>query len=73
MAKVKILMPYRAPAITAERFGHWDMVIPYQVDGMGPYEVRLPEEDFTPEKGEEKVREEARKQIRLYGRELEVS
>lgn len=70
MAKVKIGTPYPAPGITRERFGKMDMVIPYTIDGAGLYEVRLPQEDYTPPKGEEAVRKQAGAQTALAGKEL---
>lgn len=70
MAKVKIGMPYRSPSITAERFGKMDMVLPYTIDGQGPFEVRLLEEEFTPAKGEAAVKAAAQGQVALFGKEL---
>lgn len=72
MAKVKIGLPYRAPSLTVERFGKWDMVIPYTIDGSATFEVRLPEEDYTPAKGEEAVRNFAKGQVALSGKELTI-
>lgn len=72
MAKVKIGMPYRAPSLTSERFGRYDMVLSYTIDTEGPFEIRVPEEDFTPARGEEAIREAAKKQVALYGKELSI-
>lgn len=70
MAKLIIRTPYRAPGITVERFGKFDWVIPYVIDNEGPFEVRVPEEIFSPEVGEQKVRTQAELQIRLKGKEI---
>ena len=72
MVKVKIATPYPAPSITQDRFGRTDMVIPYTLDGVGPFEVRLPLETYSTSKGEDAVRERARQQSELKGKEFEV-
>lgn len=70
--KVKIGMPFKTPGIAIDRFGKWDIVIPYTIENAGTFEVRLPEEDWTPEKGEAAVREAARRQLVLFNKEIEI-
>ena len=72
MASVKISLAFRAPSLTAERFGKFDMVIPYTIDGAGPFDVRVPEEDYDAAKGEAAVRKAAGAQIALKDRELTI-
>lgn len=72
MAIVKISLAYRAPSLTAERFGKFDMVIPFTIDGAGPFDVRVPEENYTAEIGETAVRKTASAQVALKGRELTI-
>ena len=72
MAKIKIGLAYREPSVTEERFGKYDMVIPYTIDGGTQFETRVPEEDFTPAKGEEAVRGAAKNQVALLGKELTI-
>lgn len=72
MPSVKISMAYRAPSLTAERFGKFDMVIPYTIDGIGPFDVRVPEENYTPSEGEDAVRKAATNQVALKDRELTI-
>jgi len=72
VATVKIGLAYRAPSVVPERFGKWDMVIPYSIDGVGPWEVRVPEEDYSASKGEEAVRRAAQAQVALKDKELQV-
>ena len=72
MAKIKIGLAYRAPSISGERFGKWDMVIPYTIDGGQAFEARFPEEDFSPSKGEEAVRAAAKNQVALLGKEITI-
>lgn len=72
MAKVKLGMPFKSPGLTPERFGKFDMVIPYTIDGMGPFEVRIPYEEYDPRKAETLVVEEAKKQLALYGKEIAI-
>lgn len=72
MVQVKILTPFPAPAITADRFGKQDMVIQYLLDSKGPYEVRVPLESYTPEEGEKAVREQAKKQTALANKEFSI-
>jgi len=72
MAQVKISLAYRAPSLTAERFGKFDMVIPYTIDGVGPFDVRVPEDNYTAAIGEEAVRHAAAAQVALKDRELTI-
>jgi hypothetical protein len=72
MASVKIALAFRAPSLTAERFGKFDMVIPYTIDGAGPFDVRVPEENYTSAIGEEAVRKAATAQVALKDRELTI-
>lgn len=73
MAKVKIGLAYRAPSFTADRFGKFDWVIPYTIDAnKSIFEIRMPEEDFTPQKGEQAVTAAAHKAIALMGKELTI-
>lgn len=68
--KVKIGLPYSMPGVTRERFGMMDMVIPYTIDDTNRFEVRLPLEDWTAQKGEQAVREAATKQLAIYEHEF---
>jgi len=70
MAIIKIGTPYPAPGVTLERFGKQDMVIPYTIDGEGPFQVRVALEDYTPSGGEEAVRRMASSQASLKGKEF---
>ena len=72
MASVKIALAHRAPSLTAERFGRFDMVIPYTIDGVGPFEVRVPEENYTAQVGEDAVRQAAQAQVALKDREITI-
>lgn len=62
MAVVKIGLPYPAPGNTVPRLGKTDMVIPYTIDGVGSFMVRLPLEDYNPQAGELAVENQARLQ-----------
>lgn len=70
MALIKIGLAHRAPSPTVERFGKYDLVIPYTIDGGGAFEALVPEEDFTPLRGEDAVRAAAQNQVALLGKEI---
>lgn len=70
MGKIVIGTPYLAPGITIERFGKRDWVIPYSLDEQAGFEVRCPEETFTPQCGEDAVRKQAQLQTSLKGKEI---
>ena len=72
MPVIKIGTPYSAPGITTNRFGKRDMVIPYTLDGKGPFDIRLPMESFTPETAEAAVKEQAKKQSALQDKQLTI-
>ena len=55
MPTVKIGIPYPANGVTIDRFGKRDMVVPYYIDGKGAFEVRLPIEEYTPDKAQQAV------------------
>jgi len=71
-------IPYRitdmrdAPALTVERVGQTDVIVAWLEDGVRPYTLRLPKEDFTPEKAILLVEAEVRRRSALVGRTGEV-
>ena len=70
MAMIKIGTPYPGPGVTIERFGKQDMVVPYTIDGEGPFQVRVPMEDYNPSTAENAVRTQAQSQTALKGKEF---
>ncbi len=70
MAMIKIGTPYPSPGVTLERFGKTDMVIPYTIDGEGPFQVRVALEDYNPSTAENAVRAQAQSQAALKGKEF---
>ncbi len=70
MAVIKIGLPYPAPGVTMTRFGKTDMVIPYTIDGVGSFMVRLPLETYSPTEAEAEVRKQAQGQLALRDKEL---
>ncbi len=72
MPAVKIMTPYPAPGITVERFGKQDMVIPYMIDKAGPFQLRVPMEDYTAAKGEAAVRQQAGQQAALIDKTFSI-
>jgi hypothetical protein len=72
MAVVKIGLPYPAPGNTMSRFGKTDMVVPYTIDGVGSFMVRIPAEEYNPSLGEQKVREQAAGQVALKDKEIQL-
>ena len=70
MPTVKIGIPYPANGVTIDRFGKRDMVVPYYIDGKGAFEVRLPIEEYTPDKAQQAVEKQARSQIALIDKQI---
>ena len=70
MSLIKIGTPYPGPGVTVDRFGKSDMVVPYWIDGEGPFQVRVPLEDYNPSAAETAVRNQAQSQTALKGKEF---
>jgi hypothetical protein len=60
------------PGVSVERFGKFDVLIRYSIDGKGPYELRMPKEGFSPTSAEAAVREAVRERLSIEGREIQV-
>ena len=72
MAKAKIEQYFEVPGVTTDRFGKVDVVVRFSIDGKGPYEVKLPKENFTPAKAEEVVKAAVKERLAVEGKEFTV-
>ena len=72
MATVKVGLAVKAPSLDPARFGKFDMVIPYTIDGAGPFDVRIPQEDFNEQAAEDLIRKAAQAQVALKDREIKI-
>lgn len=72
MAKVKIEQYFEVPGVTTDRFGKVDVVVRFTIDAKGPYEVKLPKENFTPTAAEEAVKRAVKERQAVEGKEFTV-
>jgi len=69
--KIKIISITKVPTMERDRFGKMDYYIRYTVNDLPePQMIKIPEEEFTPEKVLEKIREEVSKIAPLLGKEF---
>jgi hypothetical protein len=67
----KITDVREVPSADPARLGKTDMMISWMEDAFRPFNVTIPLEDYTPEKGLERVRAEVRKHALIVGTEGE--
>jgi len=64
--EAEIVSMLDVPSPDPNRMGKWDMAITYRVDPLHSFTVRIPKEDFTPEKARAAIQADWNTRKALY-------
>ena len=71
MAKAEIISIREVPSLQGARLGQMDKEVQYRIDGIGPFVVYIPVEDYSPKAAMERVQARLKEWAEVVGKTLE--
>lgn len=72
MAKGVITSIREIPSPMSARLGQMDKEIQYRIEGVGPFAIYIPLEDYDPQKAADLVKAKIAEWAKIVGKEIEV-